>query len=345
MIKKQNDEVILPLAQPWITTYPIFANPLSIIQLEKESHPWILSSFLQLVCYGNEALSFYDFNYRTCPYLTVQRICKDFLYKSHIDLISFLKLVLSRQQYVYLIVNTKCISCYNVDSSYSRHDMFIYGYNESRKVFYIADNYVNGKYSKGECKYDELIAAINTLEEKDEGYLGMNGCIEFMSYNNDKFYNRFYCDINLTRIKDSLKAYLESKSFNMWSVQDFRALTYGEKKFTFGIDCYSFLHKSIMKMERQEAIPFPSFYAIYNHKMHLFRVVQFLHDMKYISNGEKHLKNLNELCEIAKININLIIKYRLSTKNFLIDKIHYAYDKMEKMEKIMIREIINDIIG
>ena len=94
----------LPMEKPWFTTYPIFANPLSIIQQFAESHNWILSSFILPVCNGGEALSFFDFNYRTCPFLTVQRVSKNVIMNRY-DLIDILKMYIREGFYAYLIIN------------------------------------------------------------------------------------------------------------------------------------------------------------------------------------------------------------------------------------------------
>ena len=74
-----------------------------------------------------------------------------------------------------------------------------------KNVFYIADNFLADKYSYGECTYSELLNSILFLGEKYERYLGFNGCIECISFNDDEYYNKYYYDLNTIRLKGSLK--------------------------------------------------------------------------------------------------------------------------------------------
>lgn len=333
-------EIILPVEKPWITTYPIFANPLSILQLYEKSHPWILNSFIQLVCNGGEALSFYDFNYRTCPFLTVQKIKKSTINNINSNIIDFFKILLQDQQYIYLIINPKHINVYNQKYD-GRHDIFIYGYSDSKSVFYIADNFLMGKYSYGECTYDELVKSILFLKNIYEGYLGFNSCIECISYNDDENYNKYYYDVNIIRLRDSLKAYLEGKVIEMWSTQEFRVARYGEKSFEFGVNCYQFIHKTIeqISFNSQNHIPIPSFYIIYDHKKHLLRIIQYLNKHNII-NGNIYIKKLEEICNLALNCVNLAVKYSLNKNIKLLDKLHLYYSEIQSLEESIVSEII-----
>ena len=80
---------VLKVEKPDINVYPIFANPLAIMQCHQETKEWILCNFIQL-CSNSEALNFYDFNYKFCPYLKIQRISKEYLHTMNIDIIKFI---------------------------------------------------------------------------------------------------------------------------------------------------------------------------------------------------------------------------------------------------------------
>jgi len=331
---------ILPMALPWIKTYPTYSNSLSIIQSHEETHDWILSSFLQIVCYGNDTLSFFDYNYKTCPFLTVERLSKKALPFLNIAIIDFLKIMIDLKRYVYLIINPKYIPSYNMNQD-SRHNMLIYGYNEAENLFYIADHFKSGKYMFGNCSFAEMENAVTCLGIEDEGYLGFNGCIELLSYNNDFIRNKY--ELSIQRIKDSLKAYLKCECDPFWSIQDYRVERYGEKVIFIGLDCYHFIHKEIEKLISCD-VHLPSFYLLYEHKEHLLRVIKRLNEMNYFLNGNSHITRLVELCNETKIALNFALKVRIKQDIRLIKQLHEKYDELLTLDKTTIALILKDII-
>ena len=146
----EKEKIILQLESPDINVYPIFANPLAIMQVHQETKEWILCNFIQL-CSNSEALNFYDFNYKFCPYLKIQRISKEYLQRMNIDVVKFIINSVAEGYYIYLLVRKKDIKAYKYESEASReqdgfvHDLLIYGYDISQELFYIADNFMDGK--------------------------------------------------------------------------------------------------------------------------------------------------------------------------------------------------------
>ena len=141
--------------------------------------------------------------------------------------------------YLYLNINPKYIGVYNLPHSIDVHDIFIYGYSKSERVFYIADCFENGKYAYKECSFDEIRNGIKFINLKDENYISLNGCIELFSLvtKGEKLEAFDY-----KRVKDTLKDYLNSKPTVCSNVQDFK-WKYGETYHCFGISCYKYIHK------------------------------------------------------------------------------------------------------
>lgn len=102
---------VLPMCAPFTTTYPIEANVVSIMLSRTESFPWLMNSFIQLVCVDNTFVGYYDFNYKNCPYIDYQRIKSDLVSVNN-SLIPFILDSISKGYYIDLLVNTKCIYAY-----------------------------------------------------------------------------------------------------------------------------------------------------------------------------------------------------------------------------------------
>ena len=340
---KRKMKVVLPVCNPYITTYPIFANPLSILQNYPITKPWLLSSFLLPVNNKYKALSFYDFNYKECPFLLVEKWKKD-NFVSDKDIIYFLKETVNRKAYPYFVVNTKEIDAYKREF-YLKHDFFIYGYDDIKEIFYFSDNFKNGKYARGECTFKEVINSLKSLKKEDESYLGFNGCIELLSFiEKTELYEQSRTEISLNKIKDTLEAYCNGKNISQWSTQEYR-FHYGEVNIFYGIECYDFLRENIQESENNP-IHLPSFYLIYDHKMHLFRVWQHLLNSGFLRKDDAAMFNdLNKLISISNMIINLVLKvYFSNDKKKVIVKILKYIDQLESLEKRVLPNLVDEIV-
>lgn len=333
-------KIILKTRYPWITTYPIFANPLSILQGVQDTYNYIYSSFIQVICCKkNGAISFYDFNYRYCPLFNVQKISKDFV-KEQSNYIEAIKYFLNRGYYIYLLINPKYIQNYycEVDSC---HDLFVFGYDDENQLFHVADNFT-GKYEQGVCSFQELENAINNLPFDKEGYLGFNGCVELLSLNKYNKYIEPFLGKNILRLKDSLTNYV--KGYAAWndSTPEMRVEPYGYNKFQYGIDCYQFLIDNFVERGISD-IHFPSYFLIFDHKKHLQRIISYLEETEFLINGKLYKEKIEELVKMSSINVNLILKDRIVSNKRTEEKIIENYKRMESIERIMIEHMLNDI--
>ena len=333
-------KIILRTRYPWIATYPIFANPLSILQCVQYTYNYIYSSFIQIICCKkNGAISFYDFNYRYCPLLNIQRISKEFM-KEQSNYIESIKFFINKGYYLYMLVNPKYISIYHSEEDWC-HDLFVFGYDDESRSFHIADNFT-GKYEQRTCSYQELENAINNLPYDKEGYLGFNGCIELLSNNKDMKYVEPFLKENIIRIKDSFSNYVEG--YGAWndSSLEMRVEPYGYNKFQYGIDCYQFLIDNLLEKGISN-IHFPSYFLIYDHKKHIQRIIFYLEETGRLKNGKLYKEKVDELVKMSDINVNLILKDRVVYSKRTEERIIENYKKMEFIERVMIERMLNDI--
>lgn len=334
------EKIRLKTQNPWITTYPLFANPLSILENEKYTYNYIYSSFIQTICCIKDgAVSFYDFNYRFCPFLNVQKISKEIL-KEQSTYVEAIKYFLSKGYYLYLLVNPEYIHLY-CGQKKECHDLFVFGFDEEQQLFYIADNFT-GKYNQGICTYRELEDAIVHLPSKKEGYLGFNGCIELLSLNRDTKYIKPFFKENIVRIKDSLSNYL--LGYGGWNdaCPEMRVEPYGHNKFQYGIDCYQFLINNFIEKGISN-IHFPSYFLVYDHKKHMLRVLSYLEEVGGLESNTVYKDKMKELVELSHVNVNLLLKDRIAHNRRTEDRIVENYKKMEFMERDLISHVVNDI--
>lgn len=331
---------VLKVEKPDINVYPIFANPLAIMQCHQETKEWILCNFIQL-CSNSEALNFYDFNYKFCPYLKIQRISKEYLHTMNIDIIKFIINSISEGYYIYLLVKKSDIGAYKYESEDIRkqdnfaHDLLIYGYEINQQLFYIADNFVDGRYSFEKCTFEELETAIKNVEPKYEPRLGFKGNIELI-----EFYNKEPQGFNLKRVVDSFCDYISSKPTSMWNTLEFRNV-YGEKKWYFGMECYDYILQQVNHMNTNN-IYIQDFHLIWEHKKHLRRIISYMMGKAYITD-KTLIKQVDNIEKDALIARNLVIKYGISGEEGIKEKIVKIYTKMVADEKKIMISLIRQV--
>lgn len=331
---------ILEAAQPEINVYPIIANPLVIMQSHREAEGWLMNHFIQL-CSGSEALNFYDFNYRCCPFLNVQRISKDYLRRMNLDIISFIIKSIAAGYYVYLLVRRNRISTYVFESEENKikdtmaHDLMIYGYELDQQEFYIADNFVKGKYSFQKCTFQELEDAIACIEEESEPRLGFKGTIELIEY-----YDKAPKGFLLKRFLDSLQDYVMSRPTTLWNNMEM-TLPYGSSKWYFGLDCYHYLINRIGEMN-VNTVFIQDMHLLWEHKKHLAKAVSYLLEHGYITDRDM-LPQFERMAKNALNARNLMLKYRISGAEESKEKVQALYSDMMEAEKVLIQELIGQI--
>lgn len=229
-----------------------------------------------------------------------------------INVVQFIINSISAGYYIYLLVRRNEIRAYKFESEERRkqdtfaHDMLVYGYDINQQVFYIADNFIDGKYSFQKCTFQELEAAINNIERNYEPRLGFKGNIELI-----EFYNEEPQVFNLQRVLDSFRDYISSNPTSLWNTMEFRNV-YGEFKWYFGLQCYDYMLNRIGCMNINN-IYIQDFHLMWEHKKHLKRIISYLTEKNYISD-KMAMTKLDFIENQALIARNLVLKYSISGK-------------------------------
>lgn len=330
--------IILPKCDTFIKTYPKDANPLSILLNYTETYGWIMNSFIQITSYDDKYLDYYDFNYRNCPIIENQRIKKSLILDLYGDYTQFIIDNLNKGFYPTLLVNKKYISEYNSNLDIT-HDLFIYGYNGCDKVFYISDNFKNGKYSNGICTYMELENAIHNIQENKNDYLYevFRDCIELLSYNKVK-----RTKLEMYRIKESIIDYLSSQPTKCWYVNHEMWDEDETKKRTFGIKCYNTIKNHILIASQLGYFIQGSsqvFYLMWEHKNTM------LLRLKHLKENGIHFDDttfilFDEIIKQAEICLRLKLKYDMAPDCNILSRITSIYNNIKDMEEETLEKII-----
>ena len=334
-------QIILPTNIPITTVYPVDANATMIVSNNEEYLPWLFNSFIQLTSRCSYSpITYFDFHYRSIPTLYVQKVNKDMMNTSNkASLFSLLRDALNNKYYPYLMINKKYIPAYKTNFDIA-HDMLIYGYSEEEGLFYIADAFVNGKYSFSTCTYEELFKAVNNLSEKDNNYMGFKNSIEFLRLHEDET-----AKLNLTRITTSLKDYLECTPSTYWYTQQFNFHN-PMSNHLFGLDTYKLIYKRLEMGLAEKEIRHESLLSlcvVREHKSIMKKRLEYLKEHKMIDNPDEFIEAYKNIEHKASVCLNLVLKYKISKCNRSIERAFEKYKELEEDEAKVIGKMINNI--
>ena len=158
---------ILPIGQPIIASFPNYANPLCILQLNESSKLWYLSNLSVLSCIKNVSrdneleLGIVLFNdssmflgcnlWEICPYLFANHIDRNVIVRDGI--VTTIINNISVNHYCYFYVEMSCVEVYK--KIHGPHDIFIYGFDLENKVFFAAD-FFRGKYEQKAIPFSQI---------------------------------------------------------------------------------------------------------------------------------------------------------------------------------------------
>lgn len=337
-MENKNEKLILPMAKPILTTFPMDANAISIISNTKEAYPWILNHFIQIVSWRRVKLPweldvFYSDSFKfhkKCPFLDCQRIKKHFIEEKWDNIKEFIIDSINHGYYVYLVVNTLYISAYEPKrESDSPHDILIYGYDAMQKKFYIADSLKYGKYSFETCSYAELENAFYYLKEENENYSGFSNSIELFSHKKTKAGH-----FDLNKVVDGLKAYLSSQAFDERANPDF----------LYGINVYDNykLYLSLLLNDEVQFVITP-LHAFWEHKSVMMLRLEYMVENDMLRNEENLLGAYKEVEQKTLFYRTLIMKYFFNKNKDLLQDVLEEIDEIKNKESLVLERVLANI--
>lgn len=335
-------KIILPVANPIIDCYPNYGAFLSILQNHEMAKPWIVSNFIQLECPNdmeqNTRMDFYmgsPYFISVCPWILLQRIRKDMIQLKWSNNIShFVREALLQGYYVFLMVDQFFIPASSAYQKYHRiHELFIYGYDDVEEVFYISDNFQNGQYIRGICSFTDLnYSYIDLSKSKDLG----QELIYLLSFNN---FGQF--DINLEVLKELLSDYL----FSINSSQKNNLLNQPLKKeWVYGLECYVHLiHYLKHIMPKVNQLDIRPFYVLKNHKTMMIERLMYLSQIQLLKDPDTFISSYVRIEELAKIVLNLSLKYVVSKNLNILTRIAERLDQLSSIEADLLPRLLKSL--
>ncbi|MUG45248.1 hypothetical protein [Paenibacillus woosongensis] len=330
------------MGQPLITGYPIHANISSILVQHPSYNNWIFTNHMQLRfdIYNNEFetdyfLEFYQPLMREYhPLLNIHSISKLMLSNLNINICDFFMQILDSNNYIYTLIDKQHISAYKTRKS-SPHDLFVYGYNKQRNIFYVAD-YFQNFHMLSTASFEEIEKAVDLKNDYSTDSWDNIFGIQLIGINQWKKY-----DFNLEYFIQTLYDYLNSTNTShkysfLEGVPKERPELHGSLKPTFGIKIYN----ELCNMAGANFKFLRALHLLFEHKRLMTRRIEFLGGLNLIDD-ELYIKLFKEVEEKAIVIRNYMIKQIIKgdssdtskVKSMIMDLESIEYSYLEKLAK------------
>lgn len=326
---------ILPMKYPWITSLPVFANTNAILVNYEDYYPWFIHSHIQLVAWETPEIYI---QFYTPVFREYYRLFKMHHYEKRVlskwcdNIEQFIIDAINEGHYVYLSIDQYYISSYeSFGKRHGAHDMLIYGYDQQRQVFYIAD-FFRTIYSFEEANFESVNKAFLSPYSEGEWFKG----VQLLKLKDHK--REFKLDLEY--LIKQLKEYL----YEIKSSVDYKLIEEpGKDSDSWGIGVYSFLINHVRGSKEFVFSLVRSVHLLYDHKEVILRGLEYLNNLNYITDYELHSEAYRDIKKQCLILRNLCLKYMFSESKQDIQHVIRLISQIEMKERIAIQKIILDL--
>ncbi|MFA9466411.1 MAG: hypothetical protein ACERKN_19285 [Velocimicrobium sp.] len=339
----QEGTKILPVKEPIITTYTQHAHMMTILSNNPETIEWIISHYTLL--YYNKNLAnhnwadfYFPHPYDIHPFHFCRWIQCDSIYGEEIvngseSIIDYIIKWIDEERYVDIMLNYFYIrnNLFFYQKQNGCHEVLVYGYNLSEKVFYCSDFLLarSHKYTFSTITFEDMENAFNPSIVDEVSGRGSNQIYLV------RLKKQIMSHFRESSIVNSLRKYYKSEIPEYWEVYNTEDLP----RIEFGLDGYNALLRNIDIIEGEWCEP-RTYYLMYDHK-HLM-VIRLKYLIGLHSNYEPYYKKL--CAEYKKIEgrlkavILLMVKYNYHKSNSIMNEIQENLLEAEVQERKALQE-------
>jgi len=314
-----------PTVYPTVTTYPRFANMLSLCEvlLETDKHDafmnWYINQFINITTIRRKDnlidVFYYDVTYEKNNFLLIKEYLASDIINSYQVFSECVKKYLSDGYAVNILLNQRFFPQRNTNDYYE-HYTFIHGYDTVKDLFYISDFF---------SKYETVTVSTQTL---NDSFNTMNYDLFERDIDNPRYDSkRAAYDVSMLKLNNTNDISYEYQPeillllIESWSRCDLVGdMQYGRKCFDYIIDgvLNSYIHQN--------------FHILYDRSVALQLSVDYLTKTNKIEYNENLIKN-----------IQMIKSKTFSARNLLL-KIHYDDNELNKKNYIeTIQKLYRDV--
>ena len=350
-----NEQKILDLAKPILRTWSSESNLESIALLQEDAMEWMFDNYINLMGSWNyqrksSQLVFIPRNFpitvdvtlsvwARCPFINSFFVSHNYIRRKYKNILEYIMYAIEEGYYVFLNMNQENLS---TRMGAKIHRTFIYGFDENKRILYVADHYNHRKYALAELGFDEFLKAYEFT------YWDNNGDNLIQS---DKLLIRetqmftiakqrpFKYEFNLEWVKMQLKDYLNA-TYTLHCVAALGEVE-GVKRY-WGISSYNLAVDhldELIKNEKECSKDWKTFTLICDHKKLLKLRMEFFRDRGICSISDEEMDKYDMLYRTSEIVLKLFLKYRVSGNVKPLKKMQDMLMEMKEVEYELLSEL------
>ena len=296
----------IDLFHPKISHAPAETNLLSLLMPHKESWGWIASNFINMSIREKNCWDeFYRYTmWAGCPFVLETEITRDIIEKITPDFTKLACDAIDEGYCVYTSINRNPVKIYNTTEQNLSHNPLIYGYDDVKEIFLVAEFFPGMIYSFKEIPFKEIDMAFQMYPQVIENHPHKKTHLV-------KYYNNNMYHFAATDIIAKLEEYLTSENlFDKFHQGFYRSgfildTTYSQQ-FHFGLSYYDFLK---YKVQEGKKLPIrPIQLLVFKNYITQFRI-------DYLEELGVNVKDREEIKRLAEQSI--ILRNRVLKSNAL----------------------------
>ena len=343
---------ILPFKTATYDTYNSHRNLESIITaVDEKNIAWFYNSFIQVYSakeiYGGTMMYNYNIDiahpttiFDRCTLVETHKIPGEIINANYKNISELCIILINSGYYITFTIDKYYIKLYKAVSPKTLfHDVLVYGYDISKNALLIVD-YFGIKPKSSWTTFDEI----------NKAYESGRDCKDFI---NDfvliKPTDKYKWEFSIDNYKENLKAYIDSKPSVLYHYFYEDGLNYGysdSKHHYYGIDTYKTFYTVIEELANnfgRVRLEFNMFHLLMKHKLLIHNSVKYLNEQNYLPNNEVFINATLDIYNESHILLNLIIKYKISPNNKLLNRINYILKNIETTEKQILNDLYNEL--
>lgn len=327
---------------PPIIGYLHHAYPLSILANEEAYLPWFYSNYIQLYCPPNFQnpirnrtlkFNFYrrpDARVSFSPYLKVQILDRDLIFKSPTDILPFVVACLDKDYYIRLVVDEYFLPD---SAAYQKrslvHETLIYGYDN--QTFAGIGYNKNGDYDSYRIGFSELKQAV--VQADLTGHYDPDGLRLF------KYDSHVRYDFDIYLVREHLEDFLFSKN----SSQRFRMLA-NPTDGAYGLATYSSLKSRIVSfLTSPSSFDIRPVHILWEHKKCMVSRLKYMEGHGYLKSEDGFSMQYEELARKTGMLRMMLLKFKITRSPDLIHRVLSNLDDIGEVEQCLLQGLVKKL--
>ncbi|WP_167957228.1 BtrH N-terminal domain-containing protein [Anaerosporobacter faecicola] len=338
---------VLPLGESPIITFLYDANPLSILSAHGDTYfEWLISNYIQLnankdiIKAKSVFLEFYGPQAWESPFLYKQIILRSTFVESGLKIHDFIKFYIDQGYYIYCEADDYYIpDRLPYQNLHLVHDMFVYGYDDIERVYYILGYNNKFTYAQSTCSY--------TTFEKAFYSESMNDVVNTWADNIRLLkYKPYQYKFNMKLVKHLLSEYLSGQN----SYETYNRFDEPRCDRVYGIEVYDKVlqHLTLVEENNKSDNKKKDIYL----DNHIFRLLMehkklMMMRMEFINNRFVDISNLinayKQVEQIASKSHGIAIKYWSNESLVYIEKLKQNITLIKKLECNILKDLLEKL--